>query len=154
MWLVLGLAACGFHLRGVVDLPAVMKATQVEGDRFSLLVEELGNVLRASGAQVVDSRARATAVLRVIRESSSRRTLSVGTTGKVSEYEVSHSVEYRLEDAHGQVLVQPRVLSARRDYQFDENDVLGKAAEEENLREEMQRDLAVRIVRQLSIMAR
>ncbi len=154
LWMVLVLAACGFHLRGNVALPQVMQDILVEGDRFSPLVRELGNVLRTSGARVVDSRKQASAVLVVLGETSSRRTLSVGSTGKVAEYEVHHSVDYQLEDAQGQVLVEKQHLAAKRDYQFDENDVLGKATEEENLREEMQRDLALRIVQQLSIIAR
>lgn len=154
-WLVLALllAACGFQLRGKVDLPPVLAATQVEGDHFSLLVRELDTVLRNAGARLVDNRGQATAVLQVLDETSSERVLSVGVAGQVAEYELVHQVEYRLEDRHGEVLVEKQTLSTRRSYQFDENDVLGKAGEEESLREEMQRDLALRIVQQLSILA-
>ena len=152
--LALLLAACGFQLRGTVVLPPVLQVTQLEGDRFSLLVSELGRVLQNAGARLVDSRGQATAVLKVLDETSSQRVLSVGVTGRVAEYELYHQVGYQLEDAHGQVLVEKQTLSARRSFQFDENDVLGKANEEESLREEMQRDLALRIVQQLSILAR
>lgn len=151
---ILTLTACGFHLRGKVVLPAVMNATYVEGDKFSLLVRELGSILRQSGANVVTTRSQATAVLKVEKEAESRRVLSVGTTGKASEYEIYHSVVYSLYDAHGKALVGQQTLSAKRDYQFDENDVLGKANEEEQLREEMQRDLALRIAQRLSVLAR
>ena len=43
-WLLglLALSACGFHLRGTVELPAAMQTTYVQGDKFSLLVRELG----------------------------------------------------------------------------------------------------------------
>jgi LPS-assembly lipoprotein len=152
--LVLLLAACGFQLRGTVVLPPVMDNTRLEGDRFSLLVSELGRVLENAGARLADGDGKATAVLRVLGENSTQRVLSVGAAGRVAEYELYHRVEYRLEDVRGEVLVPTQALSARRSYQFDENDVLGKANEEESLREEMQRDLALRIVQQLSILAR
>ena len=153
--LVLLLAACGFQLRGTVVLPPALEATRLEGDRFSPLVGELGRVLENAGARLVaDGEGGATAVLRVLAETSSQRVLSVGAAGRVAEYELYHRVEYRLEDASGEVLVPTQALAARRSYQFDENDVLGKADEEQGLREEMQRDLALRIVQQLSILVR
>jgi LPS-assembly lipoprotein len=155
-WLALALllSACGFQLRGNVVLPPVLQATLLEGDRFSLLVSELDTVLRNAGAHMVDSRSQATAVLKVLDETSSQRVLSIGVAGRAAEYEIRHLVEYRLEDARGEVLVEKQTLSARRNFQFDENDVLGKANEEQSLTEEMQRDLALRIVQQLSIVAR
>jgi LPS-assembly lipoprotein len=152
--LLLLLSACGFQLRGTVVLPPVLQATQLEGDRFSLLVSELGRVLQNAGARLVDSRSQASAVLKVLDETSSQRVLSVGVAGRAAEYELHHRVDYQLEDAHGQVLVEKQTLDTRRSFQFDENDVLGKANEEESLREEMQRDLALRIVQQLSMLAR
>ena len=152
--LALLLAACGFQLRGTLVLPPVLQATLLEGDRFSLLARELDTVLRNAGARVVDSRGQATAVLKVLGETSAQRVLSVSVVGRVAEYELHHRVEYRLEDPHGEVLVNNQVLSARRSFQFDENDVLGKANEEQGLREEMQRDLALRILQQLSILMR
>lgn len=152
--LILLLSACGFQLRGTVVLPPVMEATRLEGDRFSLLVSELDRVLQNAGARMVDEGGQATAVLKVLGENSSQRVLSVGATGRVAEYELYHQVDYQLENPQGEVLVAKQTLSARRSFQFDENDVLGKANEEENLREEMQRDLALRIVQQLSILAR
>ena len=155
-WLALALllSACGFQLRGTVDLPPVLQATQLEGDRFSLLVSELGMLLRNAGAGLVEERGQATAVLKVLDETSSQRVLSVGVSGRAAEYELHHRVDYQLEDARGEVLVPRQSLSARRTYQFDENDVLGKANEEESLREEMQRDLARRILQQVSVLAR
>ena len=152
--LVLLLTACGFQLRGSVTLPQVMQTTHVQGDRFSLLVGELQTLLRNAGARLVEERGAATAVLRILEENSSERVLSVGATGRAVEYELFQRVDYQLEDASGELLVPRQSLSARRSYQFDENDVLGKANEEESLREEMQRDLALRIVQQLSILAR
>ena len=121
---------------------------------MSLLVSELGRVLQNAGARLLDSRSQASAVLKVLDETSSQRVLSVGVAGRAAEYELHHRVDYQLEDAHGQVLVEKQTLATRRSFQFDENDVLGKANEEESLREEMQRDLALRIVQQLSMLAR
>lgn len=152
--LALLLSACGFQLRGGVELPPSLQVVQVQGDRFSLLRSELDMLLRNAGARVVEERNEASAVVRLLGEASTNRVVSVGVTGRAAEYELHHRVEYQLEDVHGGLLVPKQALSTRRSYRFDENDVLGKASEEESLREEMQRELALRILQQLSILAR
>ncbi|WP_172600369.1 LPS assembly lipoprotein LptE [Sulfurivermis fontis] len=148
------LTSCGFHLRGAVELPPQLARTQLVGvDARSELADEITAALEGAGAQVVT--ADATAQLHVSGERENRRLLSVGRTGRASEYEVTYQFSFELrapvvsQDRDGQAKVHYRVLVPRqsvslsRDYSFDRNNVLGKGEEEDLLIREM-RAFAVR----------
>ncbi|MFN2309168.1 MAG: LPS assembly lipoprotein LptE [Gammaproteobacteria bacterium] len=144
--LLLGLSACGFHLRGDVKLaPALAKVHIQGGDVYDPLVRDLVRALSAAGSTVVEEPGAASAVLQVLSNRGDRRVLSVQTTGRVQEYELYQTFEFRVRDAAGAELLSAQRLELTRDYLFDADDVLGKAGEEETLRRDMRRDL-VRLV--------
>jgi len=146
----LSLVACGFHLRGAVVLPPQMERTQLVGiDARSALAEEIRTALENAGARVVE--VDATAQLVISGEREARRLLSVGSTGRASEYELTYQFSYELrapaQDKTGEaitvVLLPQQTMSLNRDYSFDPDNVLGKGEEEALLLREM-RAFAVR----------
>ncbi len=145
------LSACGFRLRGDVELPAQLQQTYIESNSpFTGMARSLRNELEASGARVVDSREQATAVLRITDEQSENRILSVGSTGKASEYELYDAVTFQLTDREGQVLVKAQNLRMIRDLVFDENELLGKVSEAEQLHVQMRSSLARQILTRIN----
>lgn len=145
------LAGCGFHLQGSNgELPAATAQTYLQtDDRFSDFYENLREVLRERGASVVESRQDASAVLRIIEDSFGQRILSVSARNVPREYEVFYLVTFSLE-AGGSELLAPESLLVTRSYTFDETQVLGKSAEEAELRQSLARDLALRVLRRIS----
>lgn len=144
--LMLNLSACGFHLRGDVKLDARLSKITIEGvDAYDPFVRELTRALTNNGALVVAESKDATAVLKVMSNSSKRRALSVSSAGKVREYELYQALEFKVVDTAGRELLAPQRLELTRDYLFDKEDVLGKSNEEETLRRDLRRDL-VRLV--------
>jgi LPS-assembly lipoprotein len=147
------LTSCGFHLRGAVTLPPQMERTQLLGvDARDPLAEEITAALEDAGVRVVAGDA--TAQLIVSGERQARRLLSVGSTGRASEYEISYQFSFELRapaaeatDAGAKpaavVLVPQQGVSLDRDYSFDPDNVLGKGDEEALLVREM-RSFAVR----------
>lgn len=144
------LVGCGFELRGAVDLPPEMARTYISGlGERDVLFLELKRQLRAAGVEIVEVRSAATAELRILEKRDTRRVLSVGSNATVREYELSTIVSFDLRGV-GNDLRRDRVtLATTRDLTFDETNVLGKAGEEELLREDMQRELAWQIVSRL-----
>lgn len=139
---VLLLSACGFHLRGEVKLaPELNKVYLQGGDPYDPLVREWTRSLIAAGVTVVEEVKDATAIVQILRNSGERRVLSVRSTGKVQEYELYQTLDFRVRDTAGRELLDVQHLELARDYLFDPNDVLGKASEEETLRRDMRRDL-------------
>lgn len=140
----LAVSACGFHLRGAVVLPEAMQVTTIQGvGTWSEIATEIRDVLQAAGARVLPEPTDETSRLVVLDEEFDRRVLSVGSAGKVAEYELFYRLSYSLLGSDGAVLVPEQSVSMTRDYQFDPNNVLSSEQEENELKREM-RQLAVR----------
>lgn len=155
-WTVLALAAvsltsaCGWHLQGTARLPEVMSVTYIESsDRYTDFNRVLRESLEASGARVTSDKSRATAVLRIRKDQSGQRVLSVSARNTPEEYEVFYSVEYSVESTTGE-LIAPQQLERTRDYSYDERAVLAKQREQGILREALARDLAGLVIRRLA----
>ncbi len=142
------LSACGFHLRGSDHGGAPLPPIAITGEAGGLQGELRARVRAASG-MVVATPAEAQWVVRVVSERSERRVLSVGSTGKVEEYEIYYAADFTIEDTQGQVHVGPETLSQVRSYGFSESEVLGKDAEQEALVKDMRREAAWQIVQRL-----
>jgi LPS-assembly lipoprotein len=147
---VLLLAGCGFHLQGHTPLPAVVKNPFVEApDRQSDFVQYLRHALLINGAQLVQDRAKASAVVSIIGDNVARRVLSVSALNQPNEYELTYTVRFTVSAADKELLPAQEV-SATRTYSFDERLLLAKDHEEDILRQDMARDLADMVMRRLS----
>jgi len=141
------LTACGFKLRGDVELPPVLQETYIQSENpFTGMARALRVELEAAGARIVESSEQATAVLKIVDERSENRILSVGSTGKASEYELFDEVTFQLVDRNGNMLIKKQNLRMIRDLVFDENQLLGKVSEAEQLHVQMRRSLARQIL--------
>jgi len=146
--LLVSVTACGFHLRGQLELPAAMAATYIETNGVNAdLVKRLRNSLKSNGAVVTANRTEATAVLRLLNDSYDRRVLSVGGGRKIREIELHYAIRFELAEVGGDRLVAPQTVELFRDYTYDEDDVLGKQGEEANIREDMIREAGDRVLR-------
>jgi LPS-assembly lipoprotein len=144
------LAACGFRLRGARELPAGMALTHIQsGTPGSPLVAYLKRFLRDSSVQVVEQPAPDAAVPK-IRESSTRRVLSVGTDAKAREYELRLSAIFSLSMPGTERGFPEKTITLSRDYVFDRLAVLAANEEETMLARDMQRELARMIVGQIA----
>lgn len=150
--LLLLCSACGFQLRGTDSGIATIARVYVDTTRDSPMREELRKVLSDRSFTVVDNRDQANVLLRVDNERQSQRIVSVQSTGKVSEYELSHSVSMQVAQSETQevpVYDQEQAtnrVEVIREYTFDQVGVLGKEDEADILRTEMRRELALQIV--------
>jgi LPS-assembly lipoprotein len=154
VWLpaLLLLGGCGFHLQGPVTPPAEMERTYIATeDRYTPFYRRLRSQLQASGVELVESEAEATATLSILVDETDQRVLSVSARNVPTEYEVYYSVEYALASG-GQRLLPPRFITLTRDYTYDEKLVLGKAREEGLLREAIVDDLVRLVLKQLSLL--
>ncbi len=144
------LSACGFQLRGNVELPAMLKVTLIQAkDPWQGVAAALRDELESAGASVTSKSDDATAVLVLSGERSQRRVLSVGSLGKASEYELYEEITFSLRDSEGREQFKPQKVSLTRDLVFDQTRLLGKVAEREELREQMHRLLARQIITRL-----
>ena len=144
------LGACGFHLEGRASLPPVVRTPYLEApDRQSDFVQYLRHALLSNGAQLTPEKGKASAVVSILRDSVTRRVLSVSATNQPNQYEVTYTVGFSVSAADKELL-PPQELTATRSYSFDERLLLAKNHEEEILRQDMARDLADMVMRRLA----
>lgn len=143
--LVALVAGCGFQMQGALTTPVEMERTYIATDnRHSLFYWELRRQLQAAGVELVDTAADSTATISILYDETDQRVLSVSARNVPTEYEVYYTIEYAIDGSTAR-LVDPQTLTGMRDYTYDSTLVLGKAREEELLREAIVKDL-VRIV--------
>ena len=118
-------------------------------DRYSPFFRELKSELRTAGVAVSDSPVNATAIFSIFFDQTSQRVLSVSARNVPTEYEVFYTVTYSL-DSGPNVLMSPQTLTLTRDYTYDSTLVLGKAREEELLRNAIVQDLVRIVLKQIS----
>ena len=152
---VLALAGCGFHLREQAQLPDSLKRLRLEiADPGSLLVRDLPDALERAGATIETAAGPGIAALRIPVSSLGPEALSVGATARVREYTMRYKVEVEAVDANGAVVLPRQIIELSRDYTFDETQAVGVAAQEDELKKQLQRDMVQAILRRLAALGR
>jgi len=118
-------------------------------DQYSLFSRELQAGLRLAGVEIVESASDATATFTIDFDQTSQRVLSVSARNVPTEYEVYYTISYSL-DSGADILMLQQTLTLTRDYTYDSTLVLGKAREEELLREAIVDDLVRIVMKQIS----
>jgi len=145
-----GLSACGFHLQGAFTAPVEMKRTYIaSSDSHSLFAREFAARLRLAGVEISDSAADATAIFTISFDDTSQRVLSVSARNVPTEYEVYYTLTYSL-DAGTKNLMSEQTMTLTRDYTYDSTLVLGKAREEDLLRDAIVQDFVRIVMKQIS----
>lgn len=144
------LAGCGFQMQGALDEPPGMERTYIDTvERNSEFHREFRRQLLAAGVELVDTPEEATAIFLITADNTGQRVLSVSARNVPTEYEVFYTVEYSLVSGE-QTLLALQDLTFTQDYTWNETLVLGKAREEDLLREAIVRDLVRTILKQIS----
>ncbi len=144
---LVALEACGFRLRGSLGEFESMPPTHVLGQDPAVF--DLRQFLRSGGTTVVEDPAQAGLLVTVADVTRSRRVLSVGTRGRVQEYELIYQIRFHAEDRDGRRFLEDRIVTQTRNFDFDEADVIAKSNEEEFLFRDMQRNAVMQILRLL-----
>lgn len=146
---VLLLSACGFHLRGQAKLPFETLYLQVANE-YSPLAQELRGSLESNGIVLTKKSGEAQVVLQIVSEYPERKILTLGGGGRVLEYELLYHVSLRLYDQQQNDWLPAQEVVIRRDFPWDDTQLLAKQQEEVMLNENMRSDMVQQIVRRLS----
>jgi len=132
------LQGCGFRLRGASELPNTVKFAVIDGvAQYSDLGLAIKQQLVSSGAKVLAQADVDTLHFVVLRNEFSKRVLSVDSSGRANEYELTFEYSMRVLDSKGKVLVTERPVSLNRNYIYDLNNALAKSDEEASIKVQM-----------------
>ena len=143
------LAGCGFHLRGQAGMPfgTLYLDTANSATPF---ITELRRNLEANKVKLVSTAEQADVVLSIVSEIPSKQILSLGGSGRVTEFQLFFRVSLRAYDLKQQEWIPAEEIVMHRDFSYDDTKVMSKESEETLLYQSMRSDMVQQIVRRLS----
>ncbi|MFY8349769.1 LPS assembly lipoprotein LptE [Pseudoalteromonas sp. SSM20] len=141
------LVGCGFKLRTASVLPKDLQNLVVTANNpDSQLFAELQKSLALSNINTTDE-SHASAELKLLNDSLTRRTLSLFPNGQVAEHELIYTVRYQLIRDQQKPITNSFELT--RNYQDDPDNALAKSREMELILSELRAQASNLIIRQL-----
>jgi LPS-assembly lipoprotein len=145
-----GLAGCGFKLRGSQTF--AFKTIAITPAPGGAVAQQLRRSF-GSDVQVLAADApltQAQLVLEVGNEQREKVVVGVNTSGQVREFQLRLRVSLRLRNAQGKELIDGDVILQQRDISYNESAALAKEAEEVLVFRDMQTDIVQQILRRLA----
>ena len=151
--LLSGLIACGYRMRGMVDVP--YKAIAITGNPSPPLRADLQTaILTGTDVKVAINPKDADLVLEVNNEINGREILAYNSNGQISAYRLTIRVTFRAYDIAGGDIVPESEIYMTRDMDFSNTTVLATDAQQAQFITIMRKDLAVQILRRISAAAK
>jgi LPS-assembly lipoprotein len=144
----LALSACGFQMRGLANLS--FENLYIQGPKLSI-TKDLKKSLAVNGVTVVADQQKADLMLELVNETSEQKILSLSGGGKVREFELIYRVNFRLRDPSSELWGEMQTIEGRRDFSYDDSQLLAKQFEEQRLFEDMKTDAVREIMRRLVV---
>ena len=150
---VSGLIACGYRLRGMVDLP--YKVIAITGSPSPPLRADLQTaILTGTDAKVAINPKDADLTLEINNDINGREILAYNSNGQVSAYRLNIRVGFRAYDNAGADVVPEAEIYITRDIDFSVSTVLATDVQVQQFLTLMRKDLAIQILRRVSASAR
>jgi LPS-assembly lipoprotein len=144
------LSSCGFHLQGVGGYPDSMAKTYIDAeDRYTPFYRKLRVALEQGGVTLAASPIDADAVIRIEKDDTGQKVLTISGRNIPTEYNVYYKVSYSVW-VGGQEVRSSHKLKSSQDYNYDSELVLGKAREAEMLQSALADKLVAQVSRELS----
>jgi LPS-assembly lipoprotein len=146
------LTSCGFQLRGSAQVP--FHTLYIPNAKGGIALDLKRNIEAGTNAKVVDDPKGADAILELFGESREKVILSLTGAGRVREFRLRYSVNYRVHDGKGAEYVPRSLVQLTRDVTYNDADILAKEAEEQLLFRDMQSDMVQQVLRRLASVER
>jgi LPS-assembly lipoprotein len=144
--LIAALSSCGFQLRQ--PSPVSFKTVHLIGN--TQITSALKKSLKEQNIRLVETAEEAELQVDLIHDENEKRILSLSGTGVVREYELYYRVQYRTKTSDEPTWGLPLVMESRRDYTYNDSNLLAKLTEEKRLTQTMRTDVLNGIMRRLS----
>ncbi len=144
---ILTTTACGWHLRGITQLPPSVQVMTLESQANNRFTQRLKQQLSFNGV-VFPSDASANVRLIIAPIALKKLTLSVNSLGQAAEYELNAQLKVRLIQLEEGTDTEWQI-SGRRVFSNDINSVIATQSEEKIQRQELENDLIRKLMNRL-----
>ena len=148
-----GLIACGWRVRGMVDLP--YKALAITGNPSPPMRADLqAAILTGTDVKVAINPKDADLILEITNDISGREILAYNANGQVSAYRLNIRVSFRAYDMGGVEIVPDSEIYMTRDMAFSNSTVLATDVQQQQFLTLMRKDLSIQILRRVAAAAK
>jgi LPS-assembly lipoprotein len=144
------LSACGYHLRGDIELPQGMENIYMEA-ASGMLQAEMTKALKSSQGKLVSSAAEAGVQIKISKEQMTSRVMSINTAGRANQFQLIYQVMFSIYDASNKLLLADQNVQIKREYFNDQTEILGKNNEETVIRLEMYQQAVSSMMSRISL---
>lgn len=145
------LAGCGFHMRGSQTSDGVGQKFYIESPGSTHVGSVMQGEVLQSGAQLVRSPKDANGVIRILKETDERRTMSLNLGGRGNLFDLYTRVRYEVSSPTGEIIIPPQEVEVMREYFNNQLQPIGQGEEELLLRSEMEEEVARSLIRRVLI---
>jgi LPS-assembly lipoprotein len=145
------LSSCGFHLRGIADMPRWLTHIAIIEEHTQ---RELGPYLTSdfqSYQLIVDTDpALARYWLVIEQDNYQEHVTSISSSTTPRQYEFIYTLRFKLLYAKGKEIIPSTNITVTRQATINSDRILGSSQEAELLKNEMRRDAAIQIINRIS----
>ncbi|RUR09597.1 hypothetical protein ELY15_09075 [Legionella sp. km772] len=145
------LCACGFHLRGMIDVPTWLEQVSVIAKEEQ---KELADLLKAQldsyKIKVIDDPSQAKYWIIINYSTVKQQIISIGASTNPRQYQLLMTTNFSLKARDGQIIKAARNVVVSRQFTSNNDRILGSNEEEAILINEMRQDTVVQIINRLS----
>ncbi len=148
--LALCLSACGFHLRGMIDVPAWLNDISLiteDGDKELAIL--ISSQLEANKIKIIHDPAQAQYWLIIHQSNLRQQIVSIGASTNPRQYQLILTVSFSLQTVKGKIIKATRDVVVTRQLTVNNDRILGSNEEEAILVDEMRRDAAIQILNRI-----
>ena len=145
------LCGCGFHLRGLVDMPTWLHQVAIINEGTDkALAPLLKAQLNAYTIQVSPTPEAADYWLILTQESFQQQIGGISSTTTPRQYQLIYTVDFTLNKKQGAEIIPPTHLTITRQITLNSNKILGSNEEEALTQQEMRREAVNQLLNRLS----
>jgi LPS-assembly lipoprotein len=145
------LCACGFHLRGMIDIPTWLESISIVAqDDNTVLAELIKTQLEGYKIKITDDLSQAKYWLVIDSSTLQQKIISIGASTNPRQYQLIMTTVFLMKTREGQLIKPAQKVVATRQLTVNNDRILGSNEEESLLVNEMRQDTAVQIINRLS----
>jgi LPS-assembly lipoprotein len=150
LFIMLFISACGWHVRGAIELPKNLSQLYVSAvDSKGALITELRQLLKSNRVSLVENESEANYSLNITNENKDRRSTGVGGDALSSSYDITLKAEYEIRLKNSNEVTKATAISVRS-FNYNTGAINSATQEEILLDQEMRRDVAQQMLRRLN----
>lgn len=145
------LASCGFHLRGMLDMPPWLNDIDIivqtaHRDLGPMLKEQL----EAYHIRVCDNPNAAKYWLIIEQDIEKQNIVSISSSTTPRQYQMFYTVRFKLQTANGKEIIPTKSVTETREITVNSDRILGSNDEEAILKSEMRKGAVLQIISRIS----